>query len=189
MQKPNAYFCFTLCLLFTILSWLPTWLVTLPSRMSLNKKHRGEGHSTCQCGCVNSHPRQKYIGNGDPVFQNGNTNILIRGIDLSQTYNKLALWDVTPHEYNEEKFFYGRITLSDVAVFHSSVSMSRFFSEWQGHLAPGRSPLLPIKDSPRATRNFARKGVVTTELGSVTPAQNLFAFYIDNSTRRNGVSI
>lgn len=111
-----------------------------------------------------------------PFFQNGNTNILIRGIDLSQTYNKLALWDVTPHNYNEEKFFYGRITLSDVAVFHSSVSMSRFFSEWQGHLAPGRSPLLPIKDSPRATRNFARKGVVTTELGSVTPAQNLFAF-------------
>jgi len=94
-----------------------------------------------------------------PFFQNGNTNILLRGIDLSQTYNKLALWDVTPHDYNEEKFFYGNITLSDVAVFHSSVSMSRFFSEWQGHLAPGTSPLLPIKDSPRATRNFARKGL------------------------------
>ena len=59
-----------------------------------------------------------------PVFQNGNTNILIRGIDLSQTYNKLALRDVTPHAYNEDKFFYGNITLSDGRC--RSVSQQRF---------------------------------------------------------------
>ncbi len=142
-----------------------------------------------------SHPSQKRsLGMVTLFFR---TAILIRGIDLSQTYNKhqqtSSNWNVTPRDY-----FMNTVVIlwKHHPVRCHSVSQQRFHFALLFRMArasgPGRSPLLPIKDSPRATGYVAPAWTIlyssrrsiensTSEFSLLVGAQFQGVFHLENT--------